>query len=266
MQNCSLFQTREFWYGIIILFISLLMGCSVSGPEEIDWGTRDEESSAFQPLLTEQVNTGANHMRDERVDSCDHTIGDNDPPLEIDLPSLWVEFTDAPCQNQVDKRSSEAYLTTIRQFDLDDCRYTRGCKNPDTRCNIYASDVMNAMGAHLPTKGELGVGVTGEKYTDRMPAQARHIKSWLETGAEGWQEVDAQNPGDWNMLMQHLASGKPGIVISPDHIAVLRPDQGGVKEGHVSDLLIAQAGAYNSYLTSIGIGFGKSNPVIYIHE
>ncbi len=193
------------------------------------------------------------------------------PPLSEDrLPTPWVEFTDAPVQNMPGNRSAEAYLAVLLQFGVDQnpCRYTKPCGGPDyTRCNIYASDVMNAMGAHLPTKGELGVGHGNAKTTDPMPANAEHTHNWLEQEKDGWRKLDPNNPDDWALLQEHLAAGKPALASHPDHIAVIRPDQpNGLAVGDTGGLRIAQSGAYNSSDTTAGKAFGNRTVGIYIHE
>lgn len=195
------------------------------------------------------------------------------PPKITDpvMGSAWREFTNAPIQNEPGERSFDAYLAVLLQFNVQSsykCRYTPTCGGTsDTRCNIYASDVMNAMGAPLPTKGDLGIGHGDAKNTDPMPANATDTYSWLEQQKDGWKKLDPSNPTDWATLMEHLASGKPAVVSHPDHIAVLRPDQPpGMPVGATGNLHIAQAGAYNSNDTQVKSAFGNRSVGIYVHE
>lgn len=198
----------------------------------------------------------------------------NAPPPKFDFPSPWKQFTNAPLQNEQGSRHPDDYLAVILQFGVDQghCRYNPPCDGgnnnlTDTRCNIFASDVMNAMGAHLPTKGELGVGHGTSKTTDPMPANARDTHNWLEGQHDGWRKLDPNNPNDWAILEAHLAAGKPAVASRSDHIAVIRPDQsGGLATGDTGGLHIAQSGATNSNSTTIGRTFTGTMPDIYIHD
>ena len=126
---------------------------------------------------------------------------------------------------------------------------------------------MNAMGAHLPTKGELGVGHGTSPNTDPMPANAKDTHAWLNQQKDGWRKLDTNNPNDWATLQAHLAAGKPALASRSDHIAVLRPDQtSGLATGNTDVLKIAQSGALNSSNTTIGTAFTGTTPDIYIHD
>lgn len=275
---------KFFPYFLLALFLfasTTLTACGgVQAPEPIDWS-----SSGDAPTFGE-VNEGGDIIEGGGV-SDTREIGNsepapqdnpppssqynpNDPPPKIDLPSIWREFTNAPIQNQAGNRSADAYLAVLKQFGVDNnpCRYTSPCGGlEDTRCNIYASDVMNAMGAHLPTKGELGVGHGTAKTTDPMPANARDTHNWLNQQKDGWRKLDPNNPNDWATLQAHLAAGKPALASRSDHIAVLRPDQiSGLATGNTDGLKIAQSGALNSSNTTIGTAFTGATPDIYIHD
>lgn len=250
---------------VLVLFFSLLLSACVDPPEPIDW----TQSSSDSERDSHQDSSDSN---DQDSDEPENNYDPSVPPPEIDLPSVWREFRDAPIQNGPGNRNADAYLALLLQFGVDSnpCRYkySEACGGPsDTRCNIYASDVMNAMGAHLPTKGELGVGHGEAKNTDPMPANAVHTHAWLNQEIDGWRKLEPSNPDDWALLQEHLASGKPALASHPDHIAVLRPDQpGGLTVGDTDGLRIAQAGAYNSSDTLVGNAFGDRNVGIYIHK
>jgi len=207
-----------------------------------------------------------------------------DPALcpEITDPNMgssWQQVTPA-FTNQAGNRHLLYYLGVINQFKVAsayECRYRpypdNGCTantgSSDTRCNIFAGDVMRAMGAPLPTKGELGVGAAGSENSDPMTATAVHLNAWLLAGNGGWTRIDTANPADLARLLAHLRDGKPALASRSDHIAVIRPEQfiETVNANNLGDLRIAQAGALNSNNTSLLKGFGSLDGVqIYIHE
>jgi hypothetical protein len=272
-------------YFLLTLFFfasTTLTACGgVQAPEPIDWSSSDDAPTFGEADgggdIIEGGGVSDTHERDNTGsappdDSPSSEYNPNNPPPKIDLPSVWREFTNAPIQNQAGNRSVDAYLAVLKQFGVDNspCRYTpsAACGGPtDTRCNIYASDVMNAMGAHLPTKGELGVGHGTSKTTDPMPANARDTHAWLNQQKDGWRKLDPNNPNDWATLQAHVAAGKPALASRSDHIAVIRPDQpGGLATGNTDSLKIAQSGAINSSNTTIGTAFTGATPDIYIHE
>ena len=207
-----------------------------------------------------------------------------DPALcpEITDPNMgssWQQVTPA-FTNQAGNRHLLYYLGVINQFKVAsayECRYRpypdNGCTantgSSDTRCNIFAGDVMRAMGAPLPTKGELGIGAAGSENSDPMTATAIHLNAWLLAGNGGWTRIDTANPADLTRLLAHLRDGKPALASRSDHIAVIRPEQfiETLNAGNLGDLRIAQAGALNSNNTSLLKGFGSLDGVqIYIHE
>lgn len=253
--------------GFIFLMASIfLAACNIQPPDPIEWGQPADESKFEFDAEVDHPESG---------DQAESGQAENDydpdaPPPPIELPSVWYEFRNAPIQNAPGNRSADAYLAVLLQFGVEKepCRYEAGCGGTsDTRCNIYASDVMNAMGAHLPTKGELGVGHGDAKTTDPMPANAEHTHNWLEQEKDGWRKLDPNNPNDWALLQEHLAAGKPALTSHPDHIAVLRPDQpGDLAVGDTDGLRIAQAGADNSSDTVVEAAFGDRTVGVYIHE
>lgn len=269
---------------IFLLLVLLATGCSR------DWDIADSglnrDSSVPPGPGGEVVNNDGvfdDQSNNNPSNSPDQDPGSSSPPGQYDpnaeppkildpiMGSAWREFTNAPIQNKPGTRSTEAYLAVLLQFNVDGgytCRYTPSCGGTsDTRCNIYASDVMNAMGAPLPTKGDLGVGHGASKNTDPMPANAKDTYAWLEKEQDGWRKLDPNNASDWAVLIAHIAVGKPALASHPDHIAVIRPDQpGSLATGDTGGLHIAQAGAYNSNDTLIKSAFGSRQVNIYIHD
>jgi hypothetical protein len=269
---------------ILIIFMLSLLIVACKGPTPIDWGDSGE-TTEFESVDSVDVNqTDPNSEPSNPADpdpvkpdsgsSSASRYDPNAPPPKITdsaMGSPWREFTKAPIQNRPGERSADAYLAVIEQFDVAKsypCRYTTSCGGTsDTRCNIFASDVMNAMGAPLPTKGDLGRGHGTAKNTDPMPANAKDTHAWLEQQKDGWRKLDPNNPADWALLQQHVAAGKPALASHPDHIAVIRPDQpSNLAVGNTGGLHIAQAGAYNSNDTLVGTAYAKRRVDIYIHD
>ena len=256
---------KEILLPIILFSAFLLSGCRT------DWGITDSGLGGDTPVSsTRSSGSEVGDLLDSYEAGTTYQYNPDAIPPDIDLPSVWKQFTNAAIQNNPGYRSADAYLAVIKQFNVDSnpCRYTFGCENAEyTRCNIYASDVMNAMGAHLPTKGELGVGQGSSKNSDPMPANAEHTHAWLEEEQGGWRKLNPANPTDWEVLLDHVTAGKPALASHPDHIAVIRPDQpGGLAAGDINGLHIAQSGAYNSSDTQLGAAFGRRNVDIYIHD
>ena len=184
----------------------------------------------------------------------------------------WKQIN-APIKNDTGQRSAQAYLDVISQFDVQNSypgRYRPGEATSNTRCNIFAGDVMRAMGAPLPTKGDLGKGAGNSKTTDPMTANARDTHDWLNQQKDGWRKIDINNPADLQLLRDHLLAGKPAVASDPGHIAALRPDNipGDLSKDSLDDLHIAQAGAHNYNDIALGqAGYGnKFNPDFYIHD
>lgn len=131
-------------------------------------------------------------------------------------------------------------------------------RNGDTYCNLFASDVVQKLGAPLPlyTPDENGKAV---KWLG-----ATAMKEWLngnldypgiyQQGTEaGWQHVDAATAAD------AANNGYVAVVAGHGHIAVVRP---GTPEGAgPNDVLIAQAGARNFNSGRVIDGWGR-----YINE
>ncbi len=206
------------------------------------------------------------------------------PAITSGMNSHWAQVN-APIKNSSGQRDPNKYIEVLEQFDVQNSYPARykpgGAGNDDTRCNIYAGDVMRAMGAALPTKGELGKGQgSAGPNKDPMTAQAPLLYDFLngriqlvnsnDGAVGGWRRVDVNNPADMNLLKSHLESGKPAVASDPGHIAVLRPDglPNQITKDNVSQLRVAQAGARNfnnSTLADSGYG-GAFQPEIFIHD
>ena len=191
---------------------------------------------------------------------------------ERNMTNPWKQVN-APIKNDSDHRSGVAYQSVIEQFDVEHShtgRYRPSESYPDTRCNIFAGDAMRAMGAPLPTKGELGVGHGTSRTTDPMTANARDTNNWLNGEKNGWRRIDLSNSQDLAVLREHLQAGKPALVSDPGHVAVLRPDHlpDQLTKDNLGSLHIAQAGADNRNDIALGkAGYGgKFKPDFFIHE
>ena len=87
-----------------------------------------------------------------------------------------------------------------------------------TYCNIFAQDVMNVCGTPLPD------GI------------CREMISILWNGYLLWREVTYQN------AQGNANSGYPTVAITPDHIAVVRPNDDGSIPNSLREVRITQAG------------------------
>ncbi len=195
------------------------------------------------------------------------------------MGSAWLQVA-APIQNTPDRRHLLYYLGAINQFNVEnqyECRYrpypenncALGTGTEDTRCNIFAGDVMRSLGAPLPTKGELGLGAAGHENDDPMTANAASLNAWLLAGNGGWRRIDPSLQSDLDLLLEHVRAGKPALASRSDHIAVIRPDQflETLTADQIGELRIAQAGARNRNNTPLETGFGSADGVqIYIHD
>lgn len=191
------------------------------------------------------------------------------------MTSPWRQVV-APIQNTASNRCSSVYQAVIEQFDVNSSyfvgRYKPTTSSPDTKCNVFAGDVMRAMGAPLPTKGDLGVGASGSQTSDPMTANARNLNEWLNgtrsstnTSNRGWRSLDATTAQGLVQLRNHVAAGRPALASNSGHISVIRPDQAGVTWW--SSLLTAQAGALNFLRDRLSVGFGSSpQPRFFIHD
>ena len=196
-------------------------------------------------------------------------ILDSDP----NMLNPWSQ-AGAPMQNVHWQRRAENYRAVIDQFDVQHShpgRYKRGGAGVrSSRCNIFAGDVMRAMGVPLPTKGELGTGHGNLQFTDTTTANATDLFRWLSTGYGGWYRIDPNNPNDLGRLLDHLKDGKPTLASDSGHIAVVRPDHlpNVITPYNLGDLHVAQAGAFNyNDIALWDVSYGdKFKPVFFIHE
>ncbi len=188
--------------------------------------------------------------------------------LRVDprMKSMWRQV-DAPIKSAPGHRDPDLYRAVIDQFDVEHShpgRYRPSRTHPDTRCNIFAGDVMRAMGAPLPTKGEL------YHKRDPMTANARDVYRALMNGWGGWRRIDINNPDDLKRLLEHIKAGKPALAADSGHVAVIRPDHlpEYLTKDNLGDLHIAQAGSHNAndiQLKKAGYGT-KFKPDFFIHE
>lgn len=193
---------------------------------------------------------------------------------DSNITTPWLQVN-APLQNSPSRCFSTYYFAVINQFDVEHkyaCRYRPGnggtCGGSFTRCNLFAGDVMRAMGAPLPTKGEVGKGAAGSEHTDRMTALAEDILAWLRTQQQGWRQINVNKEEDIKLLLQHVQAGKPAVAVNSGHIAVIRPDSflTSFTSEKIGDLLIAQAGAENRNRMTLRDGFNSVNVEIFIHD
>lgn len=247
----------------------------------------------IKPRAEEEIQKAVNQVVEDVKDEVSRKIEELEPQTfscaadptlcpEITDPgmgSAWIQVS-APIQNAPERRHLLYYLGAINQFNVQnqyECRYRpypdNGCAAgtgpEDTRCNIFAGDVMRSLGVPLPTKGELGTGAAGHEYDDPMTANAANLNAWLLAGGGGWIRIDASNPADLERLLAHVRAGKPALASRSDHIAVIRPDQfiESLDANRIGELRIAQAGAKNRNSISLADGFGSVDGVqLYIHD
>lgn len=186
----------------------------------------------------------------------------------------WQQI-DAPIKNATGNRHPVYLDAVIEQFNptLSDFagRYQRTSAAPDTKCNIFAGDVMRAMGVPLPTKGNLGRGASGSTNTDPMTANASDLHKFLtgqinssDPATRGWREINANTVDGLRALIAHVNAGKPAVASSTGHIAVVRPGQANVTNW--KDLREAQAGARNFLNDTIRSGFGSETPRFFVRD
>lgn len=158
-------------------------------------------------------------------------------------------------------RSPENYLAVARQFSVEsNPRYTprdiQGNGHVDTFCNIFASDVLKAMGCE-PGHFFMGNELSANRMVDWYD---RHAKDYA------WREVTEVE------ARENAARGCPTIVIwkNPSLNADGRP-----KSGHVAvvlpcltpDTMIAQAGAHNFFNGPLAGGFGTGKQLrFFAHD
>ncbi|MBX7101614.1 MAG: peptidoglycan-binding protein [Myxococcaceae bacterium] len=165
------------------------------------------------------------------------------PTFDGSLPAPGVTGTDAwlPTTPSVtgdpSQRAPATYDNVINQFAVEtNPRYTP--RDGNTYCNIFASDVMGAMGVALPHWVD-GSGAPAAPYQGHE-LDANATAEWLDStgGQYGWREVSAEEA-------QQLANqGFPAVATwnNPGgigHIGVVRPGD------DTNGPALAQAGAQN---------------------
>ncbi len=121
------------------------------------------------------------------------------------------------------------------------------------------------MGHPFPTKAEWGLNPR-DRATIGMPDLWRYFtdpNAPIKAAEQGWKEISVNNLAE---LEKYVNSGKMAVVLTPDHIAVVRPNQ------NITDLAsirIAQAGAINANDIPLIKGFsakrlGKIR--IFVHD
>jgi hypothetical protein len=263
---------------VFIALLGLIFLFSVAGCDVVD-SIIDQIPGIVKKEVekkAEEVKTEAEKAVEIEKEFAVCAVDPNNCPKITDpnINSPWLQVN-APLQNGANRRFSTYYLAVINQFDVENkyaCRYRPGDGNPCggdfTRCNIFAGDVMRAMGAPLPTKGEVGKGAAGSETTDRMTALAADILTWLKTGKQGWRQINLKKQEELNILLQHVQSGKPAVAVNSGHIAVLRPDalMTNLTSATTGDLAVAQAGGTNKNRMTLKEGFGGVNVEIFIHD
>lgn len=172
-------------------------------------------------------------------------------------PDAWVP-AQPPVHGDPSARNRATYDNVINQFAVgSNQRYTP--RGGNTYCNIFAWDVMSAMGVQLPH----WVSGNGQPSHQGAPGayelNANGVYDWLnQNGSQhGWRQVSAEeaqrlaNQGHPAVVTYHSRSSAPG------HIAVVRPGEM-TSQGPT----IAQAGAENTNLTHVRDTFGNA-PVQY---
>lgn len=151
-----------------------------------------------------------------------------------------------PLSNRPGERSRAKYDDVINQFAVGvNRRYrirdTSGDGVADTFCNIFAWDVMSAMGVQLP-HWVTGNGVPAKPFAPgAYELDANSVNRWLndQGGQHGWKEISPEEA-------QRMANlGMPVVAsqyVSPiGHIGVVRPGEFSSSRGPA----LAQAGATN---------------------
>jgi len=158
---------------------------------------------------------------------------------------------EAILQNDASHRDPRFYNAVINEFAVENnIRYKETSGN--SYCNIFAGDVAKAMGVPLPTKAEFGNDPRATNLTVGFPELYRYFtdpKAPVHAVDEGWREVSASN---LDLLENHVNAGKMAVVVSHDHIAVVRPNQ---DINDFKSIEIAQAGGENLNSTTIGYAF-----------
>ena len=161
--------------------------------------------------------------------------------------------------SRVNYRGQDAYNIVIDQFRVtSNPRYKR--TSNATWCNIFAWDVMSAMGATLPHwVREKGVPSDNNRTSGAWEMNANATYNWLKSYGSryGWSKVSAYD------AQQRANKGYPTVAVwkngsGSGHIAVIRPESGSYTYSAAKGPVIAQAGGSNYNYTNVIIGFGSS--------
>lgn len=177
---------------------------------------------------------------------------------------------DAVVKSTPNNRDPNLYQDVINQFAVgNNPRYAPivrpGPNNDITFCNTFAGDVARAMGHPFPTKAEWGINPK-DRATIGMPDLWRYFtdsKAPIRAADQGWKEIPVSNLQE---LERYVNSGKMAVVVTPDHIAVVRPNQ---RITDLASIRIAQAGAINANDIPLVKGFGQKRlgiVRIFVHD
>ncbi len=184
-------------------------------------------------------------------------------------PGQWP-LKNVPVTSDPSNRDPNRYQDVINQFAVgNNPRYAPivrpGPHNDITFCNTFAGDVARAMGHPFPTKAQWGINPR-DPATIGMPDVWRYFtdpRAPIRAADQGWKEITITNLQE---LERYINSGKMAVVMTPDHIAVVRPNQ---HITNLADIRIAQAGATNSNDLPLVRGFGKKRLGIiriFVHD
>jgi hypothetical protein len=158
------------------------------------------------------------------------------------------------------QRSAAALNTVIDQYFVEtNSRYAKTSKS--TYCNIFASDVMLAMGLEGDYSHWLKNNVPVHSTTkDAYELNANATYDWINNYGHkhGWRQITAQE------AQQRANAGYPTIAIwrnvngKPGHVAVVRPEGNGYYYSASKGPVIAQAGGSNFSYGNLTRGFGSN--------
>ena len=184
-------------------------------------------------------------------------------------PGQWP-LKHVPVTSGPSNRDPNRYQDVINQFGVGhNPRYAPivrpGPNNDITFCNTFAGDVARAMGHPFPTKAQWGINPR-DPATIGMPDLWRYFtdaNAPIRAAEQGWKEVAVSNLQE---LERYVNSGKMAVVVTPDHVAVVRPGQ---QITDLANIRIAQAGAINANDIPLVRGFGRKRLGIiriFVHD
>lgn len=178
--------------------------------------------------------------------SYDDKAWNNKPP--------WVHLA-APIRGWPGNRSPELLVRVAAQFDVENCPRYRPYGGT-TFCNIYVSDVTEALGAEIPHWVSSVDGFTpAPPGHGNMELLVNPTIERLSAGRWGWKELpDSQHATSLANLGMPVVATYMAERHHHGHIAVVLP--GG---------FIAQAGRTCFFSRPLAVGFGKFPVVFYGH-